>query len=222
MSSTAKPSRPDRPYIFAFLCVLAAGLVCVLLTAWALKSPEMVLVGKVGKHDAPAGQDLRLAGCLDCHVPFIGTPGSRCSSPSCHGALATGTPPRSGPAMPIRFHSVLANLECSRCHVEHGADSMQRTAEFSHRIIPDTHRSQCSRCHSAAQRSSHSQTDAIECGLCHKIDQWPTQNIDHRRVWAQACDVCHATPNTDAHASVAGTCSSCHETTSWRFKESQK
>jgi len=222
MASEPKSKRPERPYAFAILCVLIAFVVSGALIAWGWNSPEMVLVGKQGKHDPAIGQTQRLAGCLDCHVPFIGTPGSRCLSPSCHGALATGTPPRDGPAMPVRFHAALANIECNHCHVEHGEARRAKSSAFNHSIIPESGRTQCSRCHSGARQSSHSQTDAIECSLCHDIDQWPTENIDHRRVWTHACDVCHVAPTTQAHASVAGTCSTCHETTSWRATEAKK
>ena len=212
MVSNVKP--PERPYVFAGLCLFGAALICGSIIAWAWSSPELVLVGKPGRHDA-VGAEQRLAGCLDCHVPFIGTPGSRCLSPSCHGALATGTPPRDGPAMPIRFHAALATLECNLCHQEHGAPTASPTKDFGHKIIPESQRVKCNRCHSGIAQKSHSQTDAIECNVCHNSDQWATENMDHRRVWTHACDVCHVAPDTASHLSVAGTCSSCHETTSW-------
>src|SRR5437867_12813845 len=108
----------DKPYVFALLTGVLAIIVTVVIMLWGNASPESVLIGLDGRHDGVAGGD-RLAACLDCHVPFVGTPGSRCLGPGCHGELATGTPPRDGPAMPIRFHAVLRDRPCSLSHQEH-------------------------------------------------------------------------------------------------------
>ena len=214
MSQADTQNRTERPYAFAVFSIVVAFGLSFGLVVWAASSPETVLVGEPGIHDA-RGDSARLAGCLDCHVPFLGTPGSRCLSPSCHGALATGTPKKTGPAMPIRFHSALATLECSQCHDEHGSKPPVRQAEFEHKIIPEPQLKQCSRCHSGTQQKSHSSMDAIQCSECHQIDRWNTESIDHRKVWKHACDVCHVAPDTETHATLAGTCSTCHHTQDW-------
>jgi hypothetical protein len=213
MVNESNEKKVERPYAFAILSGLAAIVLCGGLIFWAWSSPEFVLVGKQGKHDGRS--DDRLAGCLDCHVPFIGTPGSRCLSPACHGPLATGTPPQTGPAMPVRFHAALNTIECSQCHQEHDETTTQ-VKVFSHEIIPEEQRKQCSRCHSGTRQKSHARTNAIECAQCHGIETWASKVMDHRRIWTHACDVCHVAPETTTHRSVAGTCSSCHETTSWK------
>lgn len=218
MSDDTIEKKSERPYAFAIFSVVIAIGLSFGLVLWASSSPEMVLVGEPGIHDAH-GDDVRLAGCLDCHVPFIGTPGSRCLSPSCHGALATGTPPKTGPAMPIRFHATLATLECNQCHQEHGEKQQRANEKFDHKIIPEAQGKQCNRCHSGAQQKSHASTDAIQCDQCHDIENWRTESMDHQRIFVHACDVCHVAPETATHGSVAGTCSTCHETQSWAPKE---
>ena len=203
--------RRERPLLFT----VATGFLAVILSAamlwWAYATPESVVIGMPGRHDQTSGAD-RLADCLDCHVPFVGTPRSRCLGPGCHGELATGTPPQTGRAMPVRFHAALAEHSCSECHVEHGSQlSRQR---FDHVVIPQTARARCARCH-FAQRESHARTDAVSCDLCHGFDQWRGAQIVHDRVQNHPCDLCHAPPATEAHTSVAGACDRCHGTQSW-------
>lgn len=203
--------RRERPLLFT----LAAGLFALGLSAgmlwWAYSTPESVLIGRPGRHDAVSDRS-RLADCLDCHVPFVGTPGSRCLGPGCHGALATGTPPRDGPAMPVRFHVVLREYDCRRCHIEHAP--AKPPAPFAHAIIPADSRGRCSDCHLAG-RAAHARTDAVSCDLCHGLERWRGASMVHERVRNQPCDLCHAAPTTPAHASVAGACDNCHGSGDW-------
>src|SRR5207249_3355172 len=111
--------RTDRPVAFAIGAAGIAAVISLSVLVWAQASPETVLIGLEGRHDHDAAKSERLAACLDCHVPFVGTPGSRCLGPGCHGELATGTPPKDGKAMPIRFHAALRDQPCGLCHVEH-------------------------------------------------------------------------------------------------------
>jgi hypothetical protein len=195
---------------------MLAILVTISMLLWAQASPETVLIGLEGRHDGAGGSE-RLAACLDCHVPFVGTPGSRCLGPGCHGELATGTPPREGHAMPIRFHAALRDQPCGNCHEEHvqrGTATATRT--FTHEIIPAATRERCNKCHTGAGRTSHSATDAVSCDLCHDTKQWVGVHIEHGRVEQHPCDLCHTAPQNEAHASVAGTCNECHDTEHWR------
>ena len=207
----------ERPYIFALLTLLTGVVVSGIVVLIASLSPEAMLIGLDGRHDAPATGP-RLAACLDCHVPFVGSPGSRCLSPGCHGELATGTPPRTGPAMPVRFHVALRGVDCGGCHVEHGPASDRKGRPFAHALIPTARRAACARCHSAATEPNHTTTDAVQCDRCHTFDAWSGVTMKHDNVWQHACDICHVPPATPAHASVAGTCNACHTTEDWTPK----
>lgn len=210
--SDPAPRRPlaDRPLWFATLSLLLGAAATGLLTLWASLDPVTVIVGKEGHHDLA-----QEATCLDCHVPFEGTPSSRCLAPGCHGDLATGTPPRDGPAMPVRFHVALRSRACVECHAEHVEDVIRR---FDHNLIPDEDRSRCRDCHLGQAVASHARTDAIGCELCHALTEWGGAQMQHGRVGQQACDLCHRRPETPAHASVAGACADCHRVEDWQPK----
>jgi len=210
--ATSGETAVDRPYIFALITVSASAALAGIVLLLTSTMPETMLVGLEGRHDAPAAGGERLASCLDCHVPFVGSPGSRCLSPGCHGDLATGTPPRTGPAMPVRFHVALRGLDCGSCHIEHGV-VVERP--FAHGLIPEDRRAKCARCHTGASEPNHTTTDAVPCDRCHGYDAWTGDEIDHQRVWQFACDICHVPPATKAHASIAGTCNACHGTDGW-------
>jgi hypothetical protein len=206
----------ERPILFALLSVAGALALTLFILWWAGEDPESVVIGLPGRHDAPTDDRDRMADCLDCHVPFVGTPGSRCLGPGCHGELATGTPPKEGPAMPIRFHATLRKFACNNCHVEH--TTLRSDRIFTHDLIPSEARGACSRCHSGANVSGHADTDAISCDLCHQLDKFTGTEMVHGRVAGHACDVCHASPKTPTHASIAGACTECHVTDSWAPK----
>lgn len=216
MKSAERQRRPSTLLVGLVSTILGlATAVAALL--WARGSPETVLLGRAGRHDAVT-DGARLADCLDCHVPFVGTPSTRCLAPGCHGELATGTPPRDGPAMPVRFHAVLRDRACSTCHLEHGgeaAGAVTEPAPFRHEIIPPAPRARCGRCHAAGGQASHPRTDAVSCDLCHGLERWSGASMVHARVEAHACDLCHGPPKSEPHGSVAGRCGDCHETTSW-------
>src|SRR5687768_16647539 len=182
----------DKPIVFAIATAMLALVITAAMLVWAQASPERVLIGLDGRHDGPSDGD-RLAACLDCHVPFVGTPGSRCLGPDCHGELATGTPPKTGPAMPVRFHAVLRDQPCGKCHVEHGSEEMVTAKrEFTHALIPEESQAWCTRCHSASGLESHARTDAVSCDLCHGTQRWEGVAIDHARIAEKPCDLCHA------------------------------
>jgi hypothetical protein len=202
-----------RPILFAVVTTAGATILSIAVLWWATLDPESVVIGMPGRHDAPPSGE-RLADCLDCHVPFVGTPGSRCLGPGCHGELATGTPPKDGKAMPIRFHAALRDAPCTPCHVEH-TRSAERVA-FSHDRIPAGARAKCSRCHLGAAVEDHARTDSIPCDLCHGVERFAGTEIDHSKVSNHPCDLCHASPKDEAHASVAGACTDCHRSESWK------
>ncbi len=217
MPEASRSAPKDKPYAFALLTGVVAVVITIIMLLWGGASPEAVLIGREGVHDGQDGE--RLAACLDCHVPFVGTPGSRCLGPGCHGDLATGTPPRDGPAMPVRFHTVLRDRPCGMCHEEHvalGAGTSSRA--FSHSLIPEDAVTECHRCHSGGGVPGHATADAVQCSRCHEHTRWNGIAIDHSRVSNAACDLCHAAPETETHASVAGTCQECHESNNWSPK----
>jgi hypothetical protein len=216
VSSEVEAGPRERPIWFAILSVSGAFALTLFVLWWAGRDPESVVIGLPGRHDAPQSETDRLADCLDCHVPFVGTPGSRCLGPGCHGDLATGTPPKEGPAMPIRFHASLRRYACTNCHLEHTTARTERI--FTHDLIPTDARAACSRCHSGAGVAAHAATDALSCDLCHQLNRFTGTEMVHSRVANQACDLCHVAPKTAAHASVAGACSDCHGIDSWRPK----
>ncbi|MCB9653166.1 MAG: hypothetical protein H6729_03400 [Deltaproteobacteria bacterium] len=211
-SSVRRFERPrERPLLLAAsafgVAMAAAGGLMVLSRA----HPAEAIVGVAGTHDAPDGERRR-AGCLDCHVPFVGTPGSRCLGPGCHGELATGTPPRKGPAMPIRFHVALRGYACTRCHIEHRGDA--EPLSFSHDLIPERARRACHRCHSGSGAPAHARTDSVPCDACHEAS-WRDAKARHDRVSSFGCDVCHKPPDNADHPVVAGVCTDCHSTSTW-------
>lgn len=203
----------ERPIWLATLSMVIASLATTALLLWAAVDPVTVVVGAEGRHDRD-----QEAGCLDCHVPFEGTPSSRCLAPGCHGDLATGTPPRDGPAMPERFHVALRGQACSECHGEHATDVIRR---FSHDLIPSGAQSRCRACHLGEGVADHARTDAISCDLCHGLETWTGAPMVHGRVAQQPCDLCHRRPETEAHVTVAGACADCHEVQTWAPKAPQ-
>lgn len=203
----AARSLSDRPVLLAALAVGLAGLSTAGLMVWAAHDPAAVVVGQPGRHDRGGG-----ATCLDCHVPFEGTPSSRCLAPGCHGDLATGTPPRDGPAMPMRFHVALRSQPCGQCHSEHVEDII---VAFDHGRIPSEVQPRCRVCHLGEGVRAHARTDAVSCDVCHNLTSWKGSPMEHGRVSQQACDLCHRRPETESHASVAGTCTDCHTATDW-------
>lgn len=190
-------------------------LIGVGLYQWALRDPVRVLVGSQGRHDAPPHRP-QPAACLDCHVPFLGTPTSRCLAPGCHASLVTGTPPKTGPAMPVRFHSVLRDLSCQSCHGEHQRGIS--LVPFRHQIIPTPQEQACFRCHSGARRPKHARTDAIACGTCHSTDNWAGTKMSHEKVTNAPCALCHRPPDIAGHPANDG-CIECHETNRWAQEE---
>lgn len=205
----------ERPYVLALISLGGGTLATIAVLAFALAKPESVVIGLDGRHDRIEGGE-RLASCLDCHVPFVGTPASRCSSPGCHGELATGSPPREGKAMPIRYHVAIRDERCGLCHVEHAdREELEKPVGFSHQKIPEKVRDECRRCHSAINVRAHSGTDQIDCRRCHETTSWTGTVMNHALVEGEHCDVCHVAPEGEAHANLAGTCSTCHEREAW-------
>lgn len=197
--------------------MLLAGGAVAGFVVWTAADPSGVVVGTEGQHDAAGG-----ATCLDCHVPFVGTPASRCLSPGCHGALATGTPPRDGPAMPIRFHAALRRTPCQTCHAEHGTTARAPAPRFDHAVIPPTSGARCRACHLAETVRAHARTDAVACDVCHGLSSWSVADMNHDAVREQPCDLCHPGPTTDSHAAVAGTCTDCHGVEDWTPQVDEK
>lgn len=207
--SAARPFSTFVLSVVAALSVSAAAL-------WAARAhPELIVIGAHGRHDA-RGDGARAATCLDCHVPFLGTPSSRCLGPGCHGELATGTPPRDGPAMPIRFHAALREQPCGRCHDEHGA-APSPARRFDHAVIPSEVAKLCSRCHGADRVPDHprTRTDVLSCELCHGLENWRGTPMEHARVASESCDVCHRAPEAAPHLKTGGACQECHGTSQW-------
>ncbi len=204
--------RPGLIFLcFSLLLGLGAGATLLLFKEY----PRASLIGVPSRHDPALGKSDARAFCLDCHVPFVGSPSSRCLGPGCHSDLATGTPPQTGPALPVRFHQAIRNYECSLCHEEHRPE---RLREFSHALIPSEVRGQCQRCHLAQDQQDHDRTNQMDCALCHRTDDWKITRVDHRVFKETACDVCHLRPESEAHAKVAGSCNVCHNAQIWTPK----
>lgn len=220
--AASEPSRPwpqlseppERPLRGLLLMLLwgsvggAAGL------GWALVSPNEALLGRLGQHDVARPGAQVPAGCLDCHVPFAGTPSTRCLGPGCHGDLATGTPPTEGPALPVRYHVVVRREPCGLCHMEHNAVGERRPRRDPHSPLPQALIEEgCAECHSARSRPGHARTDEVPCGRCHGLKAWLGAQVIHDQVAALACELCHVVP--DGHRVTSGACGSCHTPTAW-------
>lgn len=216
----AATARKERPLLVTLVSMVLATLAVGIALWLADREPEWTVIGLPGRHDRIANAQRR-ADCIDCHVPFVGTPGSRCLGPGCHGELATGTPPLTGKAMPIRFHAVLRQHECTLCHREHSDVPGAWDRPFAHELIPTDDRARCSRCHFATGQLSHARTDAVSCDLCHGFEAFAGAKMEHGRVASQPCDLCHGAPETTVHTSVAGTCTDCHGTGSWTSRPTQ-
>lgn len=202
-----RPFSSWRPHgvLTALAAALAGGAA---VWAYVREAPHAALVDRPSHHQ-PAGA-AALARCLDCHVPFLGSPSTRCLGPGCHGDLATGTPPRDGPAMPVRYHVVVRKQACSTCHEEHRIGGRIDV----HGAVADPElRAACQKCHSARRVPAHARTDEEPCGVCHADASWRADRARHEKLHTQACEVCHRAP--EGHPRVAGTCLGCHQTRSW-------
>lgn len=162
--------------------------------------PARALLAEPGHHRPSR------AACLDCHVPFVGTPSTRCLGPGCHSSLATGTPPRDGPALPVRFHVVLRKLPCGRCHTEHARAALPRDPHDG--LEAELLSSACGRCHLGRDVVDHARTDDVSCGTCHGLEAWQGARAQHELVAELPCEICHRPPD-QAHPSGAG-CHACH------------
>lgn len=200
------------------LVALVAGAGALLLS---LNDPQKMLVGQPGWHDAVSDSAPGKAACLDCHVPFVGTPRSRCLAPGCHDTLATGTPPRDGPAMPIRYHAALVKAPCQRCHDEHGQASLSQAVDY-HELLPDDVEERCRSCHQGSAVTGHARTDAVNCSTCHETSKWRPSAPRHDLVSKHPCDLCHGPPQNDVHNDITGTCSDCHKTSGWAVQPAEK
>lgn len=144
---------------------LSVGATLFLGLGYLLLRPGPALLTEPGPHGSER------AACLDCHVPFSGTPSTRCLGPGCHGDLATGTPPRDGPVLPVRFHVVLRGEDCRGCHAEHRS-SDPSTAKDPHRgVPPGVLNGRCGGCHLDLGPEAHDPAD-LRCGQCHGLETW--------------------------------------------------
>lgn len=191
---------PEHPLRGLVVALGTLGLAMATGLFYLGARPGPALLTEPGPHGA--GQ----AACLDCHVPFSGTPSTRCLGPGCHSALATGTPPRDGPALPVRYHVAVRKLSCQRCHEAHRTEARVVTPHGT--LDRPLLEQLCVRCHSGRHLESHAKTDEIGCWTCHALDSWALPTPKHGTVAQVPCEVCHTAPRTDHPA--PDSCERCH------------
>lgn len=153
--------------------------------------------------------------CSSCHAPFRGATAERCVS--CHavediGIRTTKGEATAGPNARPAFHQALITQACLSCHTEHpGAKPVAREPSFSHDLLNETLRNQCSSCHLPPADALHADK-AANCSTCHNQNGWKPATFDHDRFFPltgphkATCTTCHSKGDFSIY-----TCFSCHE-----------
>ena len=153
--------------------------------------------------------------CSSCHAPFRGATAERCVS--CHAVADIGFRTTTGAVLARQntrpaFHQALVTEACLSCHVEHpGANPGAREPTFSHALLKETMRNQCSSCHVPPADALHADKSA-NCVTCHSQNGWKPATFDHDRFFPligphkATCTTCHSKGNFSTY-----TCFSCHE-----------
>ncbi len=153
--------------------------------------------------------------CSSCHAPFRGATAEKCVS--CHAVADIGIRTTTGAELagqstrPV-FHQALVTQACLSCHVEHpGANPTAREPTFSHALLNETMRNQCSSCHVPPADALHPDRSA-NCATCHTQNSWKPATFDHDRFFPligphkATCATCHTKSDFGSY-----TCFSCHE-----------
>lgn len=153
--------------------------------------------------------------CSSCHTPFRGATAEKCVS--CHAVADIGIRTTTGAKLsgqstrPV-FHQALSTQACLSCHTEHpGANPVAPKPSFSHALLNETMRNQCSSCHVPPADALHADKSA-NCATCHSQNGWKPATFDHDRFFPligphkATCATCHTKSDFSTY-----TCFSCHE-----------
>ncbi|NGZ27846.1 MAG: class III cytochrome C family protein, partial [Magnetococcales bacterium] len=98
------------------------------------------------------------------------------------------------------------------CHSDHAGIAKYRVSgRFSHQLLQETTRSQCTTCHRRPDDPFHRQASQ-QCTQCHGMDKWKPATFNHEKYFSfdrdhnVKCAVCH--PGEDYKKY---TCYGCHE-----------
>ena len=159
--------------------------------------------------------------CFACHSPFSGSDEHKCID--CHALDQIGLTSTEGVAIAreedsVAFHQKLLSNNCMGCHKEHhGLFEIQLVPYFSHQLLKQSLRDDCSGCHQVPDEDDHHAT-ADNCSVCHGSDAWQPARFDHGRLEGQparTCASCHQAPDDKLHRQFSGQCQRCHGTEAW-------
>lgn len=151
--------------------------------------------------------------CFACHLPFRGTPATRCTS--CHAFDRAASVKANGKIQPGNalhaLHREFSRIDCANCHVghlTHGAKNA--TPCFDHTMMRTETRRACSTCHRPPQDSLHPSLGS-QCAECHATGTWTPATFDHRKFFSiepphdAACSTCHRSTDFKRYS-----CMNCH------------
>ncbi len=160
--------------------------------------------------------------CNACHQVFKGLPSTKCIA--CHKLSEIGRDTSTGMnslsmEKKILFHHLLKDQECIACHSDHkGLIPGQGISKFSHEILSNELRSQCSNCHNKPIDSLHTHLSTA-CNNCHSTNGWKSSVVfKHDMIEGMDvnnCSSCHLVPTDDYHSSFKDNCNTCHSTDKW-------
>ncbi|NUM81505.1 cytochrome c3 family protein [bacterium] len=200
--------------------MLTMTLVIGLAYTWMIIYFPHVMLNPGELADAHKGLD---QDCFACHTAFNGLPAAKCLQ--CHpidriGVLTVeGFPAASAKKRPA-FHDQLKTQECMECHSDHLGRRFSPIA-FSHELLADTLRQQCTTCHTQPGDRIHSNLKTV-CGQCHTTNAWKPAHFDHAALGPIEnlknlnCISCHEKPIDALHKTFATTCGDCHTTNQWK------
>jgi len=157
--------------------------------------------------------------CSACHVMFKGISSEKCIS--CHKLSEIGMKDIDSTGADRKstlFHQNLSGQECTACHTDHlGANPEKSYSGFTHEMISNDVKNNCSSCHKAKEDTLHSMLSK-DCSKCHNTDGWKPADFNHDmlQVAAANCLGCHKMPADLYHEKFTEDCSQCHSTDKWK------
>jgi hypothetical protein len=231
----------------------ALGLVVAAVAVGALRLHVTVkaknLQGFISPGKLSAAHAFLNENCSACHAPTVAVATAKCVA--CHAndkALLE--------RQPTAFHADVS--QCGGCHIEHQGETIRpvlmdhrllaRLGEYDARARPDSKATprlsveqslrwlrgqsldaalDCATCHKTKDR--HVGLFGVECGQCHRTEQWTIEGYWHPSARSVDCAQCHQAPPShymehfkmvsqrvvnepDARVNQ---CYLCHQTTAW-------
>ncbi|MBF0611041.1 MAG: class III cytochrome C family protein [Magnetococcales bacterium] len=162
--------------------------------------------------------------CFACHTPLFGASEGKCVA--CHKVKDIGMTTSKGVPLTekktkVPFHQKLLGQDCVACHSDHaGIAKFRVSGRFSHQLLEETTRSQCTICHQRPGDSLHRQASE-RCNQCHGMNKWKPAQFNHDLLSLDQrgqCANCHKTkaPADTLHRQAGEKCALCHTVTKWK------